>query len=154
MRATNTAPQGQINAPDHLDCMSTLRTDNSQTLVNALAEIERLKAIHEVNADTLNAMQVEIEQRDAEIERLTAQCEGWRQGQKEDLALQVEQHKEIQRLTTALNQKVKLSEWEELVADNERKTAALRQVLTILEEEYVMPDEIDTAIATIKKALA
>lgn len=36
--------QGQINAPDQLDCMSTLRTDNSQTLVNALAEIERLKA--------------------------------------------------------------------------------------------------------------
>ena len=38
-----TIPKGQINAPDQLDCMSTLRTDNSQTLVNALAEIERLQ---------------------------------------------------------------------------------------------------------------
>ena len=64
--------------------------------------IERLEAINEVNADTLNAMQVEIEQRDAVIER---------------------------------------------------QSAALRQVLTILEEEYVMPDEIETAIITIKEAL-
>ena len=47
-------------------------TDNSATLANALAEIERLKAIHEINADTLNAMQVEIEQRDAVIERQSA----------------------------------------------------------------------------------
>lgn len=35
----------------------------------------------------------------------------------------------------------------------DRKDAALRQVLTILEEEYVMPDEIETAITTIKAAL-
>ena len=34
----------------------------------------------------------------------------------------------------------------------DRKDAALRQVLTILEEEYVMPDEIETAITTIKEA--
>ena len=39
-----TTPKGQINAPDQLDCMSTLRTDNSATLIAALAEIERLKA--------------------------------------------------------------------------------------------------------------
>ena len=82
------------------DAKAQVTTDNSQTLVNALAEIERLnelckeyrengdrlmrvsdeykamverlKAIHEVNADTLNAMQAEIEQRDAVIDRKDA----------------------------------------------------------------------------------
>lgn len=37
-----------------------------------MAEIEQLKAAHDVNADTLNAMQAEIEQRDAEIKRKDA----------------------------------------------------------------------------------
>jgi hypothetical protein len=65
--------QGQINAPDQLDCMSTLRTDNSQTLVNALAEIEKLKGLLSTDStSTLNDAMFEIEQRDAVIARQSA----------------------------------------------------------------------------------
>ncbi len=90
----------------------------------------------------------------AEIERLTAQCEGWRQGQKEDLALQVEQHKEIQRL------KAELSDAEATVelsgADIERKDAALRVALSALEYHTIQTRPIhstDVAIATLREAL-
>jgi hypothetical protein len=54
----------------HLLHKTMTHTDNSETLVNAFKRIEELEA----------------------------QCEGWRQGQKEDLALQVEQHQQIKAL--------------------------------------------------------
>ena len=71
--------QGQINAPDQLDCMSTLRTDNSQTLVNALAEIETLKIKYRTAQVTLSE---QIERKDAALrvalEALEGTYIGWR----------------------------------------------------------------------------
>ena len=87
MRATNTGPKGQINAPDQLDYMSTLRTEHleqsrllgmsGERECALLGEIDRLKTLHTDAVKCLGeALQestdsaVVIERKDTEIERL------------------------------------------------------------------------------------
>lgn len=94
-------------------------TNNTETLVNALAEIERLKEVINLQVENYAELKEQYE------------AQG---GYFNSVMVENDKAKKDAKLI-------------------DRKDAALRQVLTILEEEYVMPDEIETAITTIKEAL-
>jgi hypothetical protein len=58
-----------------IEYLESIIAEQTRRLADREEEIARLKSAHECNVDTLNAMQIEVEQRDAEITRLKALCQ-------------------------------------------------------------------------------
>ena len=141
-----TTPKGQINAPDQLDCMSTLRTDNSQTLIAGMRSelTEKQQYIIQLEAH--------IGLLGSEIERL-----------KEVINLQVENYAELKEQQEAQHGyfnsvMVENDQAKKAEKEIERKSAALRVALEALLFAFeVLPPyhelKIKEAITTIMEAL-
>lgn len=141
-----TTPKGQINAPDQLDCMSTLRTDNSQTLIAGMRSelTEKQQYIIQLEAH--------IGLLGSEIERL-----------KEVINLQVENYAELKEQQEAQHGyfnsvMVENDQAKKAEKEIERKSAALRVALDAMELHaktypHMQKGYTVDAITKIKEAL-
>lgn len=134
-------PKGQINAPDQLDCMSTLRTDNSQTLIAGMRSelTEKQQYIIQLEAH--------IGLLGSEIERL-----------KEVINLQVENYAELKEQQEAQHGyfnsvMVENDQAKKAEKEIERKSAALRVALDALKGADYIDYDMRDAITTINEAL-
>lgn len=176
---TATTPKGQINAPDQLDCMSTLRTDNSQTLIAGMrseltekqqyiiqleahigllgSEIERLKEV--INLQVENYAELK-EQQEAQHGYFNSVMVENDQAKKADAEIECLRKANLDCVAHYDDARAECERHiQEVDASREaidRKDAALRMALDAIEGTYIgwRGEKSGEAITTIKEALS